>query len=329
MKKKIVYRSALLLPLAFARAALGAIDPPPPESPPPATAAAPDSPAPPVLETPAPSKPQAPPYSLPWQLRPAAAVNVVRWDSSSGLRSIGGNGGTTLVTLLLASYKVTPDLSVALRGGFVSDAAPLQNAREAFLNPALGATYVVKLGSGFRLAPFLGLALPLGNGGGNAPDPRTRAALAAGALTRSSMDNALFAVNYLTPFPGIGLGWVSKGLTLQAEATLLQLFRAQGAAVDRDSTRTNFTSGLHAGYFIIPELSVSAELRYQRWLKNSVIAESDARRDTVTAALGVRAHFKLSEGMWLRPGLAYIRPLDGPMTDQNYHVAQLDVPFAF
>jgi hypothetical protein len=245
------------------------------------------------------------------------------------MRSVAGNGGTTVVTLLLASYKVTPDLAVLVRGGVVDDSPPLKDATAAFLNPALGATYVFKLGSGFRLAPFLGVTIPVGSGGGNSPDQAVRAALGAGALTRSSMDNALFAVNYMTPFPGIDLAWVGHGLTVQAEATVFQLLRTRGDAVDKDAARTNFTSGLHVGYFIIPALSVGGEIRYQRWVKNPGIPDSDARRDTATAALGVRAHFKLSDTMWLRPGAAYVQPLDGPMTDQSYRVAQIDVPFSF
>jgi hypothetical protein len=321
--------SALAVSLAFSRAAL-AVEPPGADTTPPVPAVGADTPVPPTTESPAPPpKPTPPPYSLPWQLRPAAAVNVVRADTSSGLRSVAGNGGTTLVTLLLASYKVTPDLAVTVRGGVVDDAPPLKDSTAAFLNPALGATYVVKLGSGFRLAPFLGVALPLGSGGGNAPDPAVRAALGAGALTRSSMDNALFAVNYLTPFPGVDFAWVGHDFTVQAEATVFELLRARGDLVDRDAARTNFTSGLHVGYFVLPVLSVGGELRYQRWLKNPGIPESDARRDTATAAIGVRAHIKLSDTMWLRPGAAFVQPLDAPMTDQSYHVAQLDVPFAF
>ena len=150
-----------------------------------------------------------------------------------------------------------------VRAGFVDDAPPGKPSASAFLRPALGATYAVKLGSGFRLAPFLGVALPLGNGGGNTPDPNVRAALGSGILTRSSMDNALFAVNYLTPFPGIDLAWVKSGLTIQAEVTLFELIRARGDVVDKDAARTNFTSGFHVGYFVIPELSVGGELRYQ------------------------------------------------------------------
>jgi hypothetical protein len=59
------------------------------------------------------------PYSLAWQLRPAAAVNVMRSDTSTGFRTVKDGGGTTLVTLLLASYKITPDVALMIRGGYV------------------------------------------------------------------------------------------------------------------------------------------------------------------------------------------------------------------
>jgi hypothetical protein len=328
MHRAYLRATLLAVPLTLCRAALAA-EPPAVDAPPAAPAVGVDTNAPAVAETPPTPKPSAPAYSLPWQLRPAAAVTVVRFDTSTGVRSIGGNGGATTVTLLLASYKVTPDLAVVVRDGFVDDSPPLKDSTNVFSNPALGATYVVKLGSGFRLAPFLGVTLPIGSGGGNTPDPAARAALAAGALTRSSMDNALFAVNYMTPFPGIDLAWVGQGFTVQAEATVFELLRTRGDAVDKDAARTNFTTGLHVGYFVIPALSVGGEIRYQRWLKNPGIPDADARRDTATAAIGVRAHFKLSDTMWLRPGAAYVQPLDAPMTDQSYHVAQLDLPLSF
>jgi len=330
MKRAMFCAYLVALPCAFPGLSWGADQSPGGAEPlPPPLAVAPDTANSGTEPAPPPAKPTPPPYSLPWQLRPAAAVNVVRSDTSTGFRSVNGVGGTTVATLLLGSYKVTPDLALVVRAGFVDDAPPGKPSASAFLNPALGATYVVKLGSGFRLAPFLGVALPLGNGGGNTPDPNVRTALGSGVLTRSSMDNALFAVNYLTPFPGIDLAWVKSGLTIQAEMTLFELIRARGDLVDKDAARTNFTSGFHVGYFIIPELSVGGELRYQRWVKNPGIADDAATRDNLTAAIGLRAHLKIGDNMWLRPGAAFVQPLDAPMTDQNYHVAQIDLPFAF
>ena len=51
-------------------------------------------------------------------------------------------------------------------------------------------------------------------------------------------------------------------------------------------------------------------------------------RDTTTVALGLRAHIKLSDTMWLRPGVAFVHAgLDDPMSDSKYKIVQLDIPF--
>src|SRR5215207_7996228 len=48
------------------------------------------------------------PYALAWQLRPAAAANVIRSDTTvAGYEDANGDGVTTASTLL-SSYKVTP-----------------------------------------------------------------------------------------------------------------------------------------------------------------------------------------------------------------------------
>jgi hypothetical protein len=144
------------------------------------------------------------------------------------------------------------------------------------------------------------------------------------------MDNAMFAVNYLAVFPGVDVAWVSHGFTVQAEATFFELGRVRGSAKDTDETRTNLTMGLHVGYFFIPELSIGAELRHQRWLSTpAVVKANDAARDTTTVALGLRLHFKLSDTTWFRPGVSYSRPVDDPLNAANYNIVQIDLPFTF
>jgi hypothetical protein len=152
------------------------------------------------------------------------------------------------------------------------------------------------------------------------------------------MDNAMFAVNYFTAIAGGGIAYVDHKLTVQLEATLLQLFRVRGdnAAAATDSTRTNSTVGLHAGYFIIPMLSLGGELRYQRWLSTptqiSMMNKVDIpgfAKDTVTFAIGPRAHFQVGKGMFLRPGIAYARGLDKPLTDATNNMVQVYVPFYY
>lgn len=282
--------------------------------------------------------PPPPPYSLPWQLRPAAIATVLRSDTAFAFyeNPVSGESGSTVASMLLGSYKVSDAFAPLVRLGVVSNSPPdgpmSPGSGFNFINPVLGGTYMFKLSPDFRLAAFLGLTVPVGGGGGDSPDPANATANGAGILARSAMDNAMFAVNYFTVFPGLGLAYVNHGVTVQIEATLLQLFRVRGEnhPAGADSSRTNLTMGLHLGYFFIPQLSAGAELRHQRWLSTPAAVEAvDALRDTSTFAIGLRGHFKLSDTMWLRPGLAYARGLDDPMDAAKYNIIQLDIPLVF
>jgi hypothetical protein len=93
---------------------------------------------------------------------------------------------------------------------------------------------------------------------------------------------------------------------------------------------------LHVGYFIVPMLSLGAEIRHQRWLSTPKAVELDeasatpqGSRDTTTWAVGPRGHFKLSDSVWFRPGVAFAMPLDNPMKKAKYKIVQLDLPIAF
>ena len=172
----------------------------------------------------------------------------------------------------------------------------------------------------------------MGSGGGDSPNTENVAANAAGIRARSAMDNAMFAVNDFTVFPGVGLAYVRGGFTAQVEATLLQLTRVRGSKAQADSSKTNFTAGLHLGYFFIPELSIGAELRHQRWLSTPKAVANDKTntlRDTTTVAFGPRAHIKLGNKIWLRPALTLALPLDDPMKAAKYKIVQLDLPLSF
>lgn len=334
------------LPAAPAgEAAPAATDPAPASEPAPAEAQ-PSVESAPVMAEPAPPaeapKPKPPPYSLPWQLRPAAAATVIRSDTTfaSYDPALGTEErGLTVASMLLGSYKLTKEFAPLVRLGIVSnsppDGAAVSDSATVFLNPVIGGTYVLNPIPELRVALFLGLALPFGGGSGDSPEPASAQALARGVLARSAMDNAMFATNYMTPFPGIGVAYVKSGLTVQAEATLLQLIRVRGGdhpTDSKDDMRTNFTSGLHVGYFLIPALSLGAELRYQRFLKHNVLDDApdgDTRKDNLTAAIGPRVHIQLGETTWFRPGVSYTMALDDPMDADKYRIVQLDLPFAF
>jgi hypothetical protein len=282
-----------------------------------------------------PAKP--PPYSLPWQLRPVAPANVVRLDSSYGFYKNPANdtSGSALVSTLLGSYKVIPDLAVSARVGLVDNSPPTLTPPIAhktdILNPVLGGLYGIKLAPNLKLGLFLGLTLPVGSGGGTNGSLGKKGAIGAGINTRSAFDNAMFAIDYFTVFPGVDFAFVQSGFTLQAEATVFKLSKVRGPATEDDSN-VNFTTGLHAGYFVTPFLSVGAELRHQRWLSTPMAVKNDKTdsiRDTTTFAIGPRFHFKLSDSTWFRPGVSLTLPIDDPMKKADYTIVQLDLPISF
>src|SRR5689334_5455084 len=108
--------------------------PPAPAAEAPAAAAA-EPAAPPAVEAPAAeapppepaaAKPKPPPYSLPFQLRPAVVANVVRSDTNFAFYkdAAGKESGSTIASMLLASYKVTDELAPMLRLGIVQNSPP-------------------------------------------------------------------------------------------------------------------------------------------------------------------------------------------------------------
>ena len=151
------------------------------------------------------------------------------------------------------------------------------------MNPILALTYAQRFDS-LRVGGFLGGTIPIGMGGGDTPDAGAATANAAGIAARSAMDNAMFAVDYFTGIFGADVAYVDHKFTLQAEATLLELIRVRGQGTNggADSTRTNSTFGLHAGYFLTSFLSLGAELRYQRWLSHPSRSPWASRRPSPT-----------------------------------------------
>jgi hypothetical protein len=282
--------------------------------------------------------PPPPPYSVPWQLRPAAVVNVVRSDTTVALYKDPknpDNTGSTVATTLLASYKVTPTLAPLVRIAAVRNEVPgpMLGSGTSFVNPLVGISYGNKFSPSWRYSALLATALPVGMGGDKpAGMDEVAAATAAGIWARSGMDNALFAVNYFVTLGGFDVAYVARKLTIQAEVTALQLFRTRNADIPSgaDATRTNFTSGLHIGYFVFSFMSLGGELRHQRWLSTpKAVAANSALRDTTTFAVGPRFHIKLSDKTWLRPGVAYAQAVDDPLAASKYHIVQVDLPVVF
>jgi hypothetical protein len=281
------------------------------------------------------------PYSLPWQLRPATAGNVLRLEETVALYEMPsiGESGRTLVTTLTGSWKLSPRWAPVARVAwvsndpgtpdrFVASGPPREPSGSAFSNPLIGVTYARSAGA-WKQAGFAAVVLPLGQGGGDAPDAGAAAAVARGIPARSSMDNALFAVNYCSLVAGASVARVDRALTAQAEVTVLRLLRARGPETG-DAARTNSMLALHLGRFVTPALSVGADVRYQRWLTEAAAVRANATaRENVTFAVGPRFHFRVGDRRFLRPGIAWARSTDRPFSSASYDMIQVDVPWAF
>jgi hypothetical protein len=286
---------------------------------------------------PSPPPPSSPSYSLPWQLRPVTVGNVVRSDTNfARYENTASQGGFTVASTLLASFKIPgtggpgQGLAPVLRLAAVNDSPPTGNGGLAVVNPLLGVMYAMRIAGPIRAAAFLGMTVPIGMGGGNTPDPGLADARNKGIPAREAMDNSLFAVNDLAVIPGVGIGYIDHGFTLQGEATLFQLQRVRGEAAQPEASKTNFTCGLHAGWFAMPTLSVGVDVHYQRWLNAPIAVDKDsALVDNFTVAVGPRLHIPLGGKSWVRPGVAYARGVEKAMAAPNYHIVQLDVPVSF
>jgi hypothetical protein len=328
-----------------------------------------EPPAPPPGQEPAvaPAKPS--PYSLPWQLRGVIPAHAVRNDVTLGFYKdpTTSHAGFEAVESFFASVKVAESVALGARLTGAGNSAPkpgpppampMPNAPKppvsgnTFANPAINVLFSAKVGD-FRIAPVLSMVMPLGLGGGDAPvSPGADAANKAGVRVRSAMDNALWNPNYLSFAPGLGVAFIRSGFTAQIEVTPIEAFRVRGnAKASPDAIISNLTMGLHLGYFIIPQLSLGAEIRYQRFIStpasvkkdelpicamgmmspkcNPPTYKSQGLRDTATFAIGPRGNFKLGEHVWIKPGLAYARGIDDPLSMAGYNMLQIDVPVTF
>jgi hypothetical protein len=287
-------------------------------------------------------EPNPAPYSLPWQLRPVTAGTAVRSDTSfARYENNNAQGGFAVASELLASYRVpgTGDhhpgtgLAPVVKLTVVDDSPPANGTGGfAFVNPLVGAAYALVSGP-FRVNGFFAFTLPVGMGGGNTPDKGALDARTVGPFVRAGMDNALFAVNDFTLIPGIDVAYVAGGLTLQGEVTLFQLERVRGEKQQLEAQKTNFTSGVHAGYFLTSQFSIGIDLHYQRWLDPPFAVEdhkTGTSLDLVSLGVGPRLHAKLAPGIFVHPGIAYVRGFDAPMSRPgNYNIIQLDIPVSF
>lgn len=284
-------------------------------------------------------------YSLPWQLRPVTIGHLARVDTVGAVfNDANGNLDGALATAVSASYRINRTWAPIVRLGFVGNNAPGEATDgSSFANPLVGATYARALG-GYRLALFAAATIPVGTGGGASPNIRAAKTNAASSTARPA-DAAMFAVNYTTAMAGAAFAYLSHGFTAQVEATLLQLVRVRGdeGAGATDLFRTQAAVGLHLGYFIGSHVSFGGDLHYRRWLSHPTmpsastgarVALSDGAMSTATLAVGPRFHFRVGKQGWIRPGISFVRGLDGrgldaPLLTTQATGLQVDIPVMF
>jgi hypothetical protein len=259
-------------------------------------------------------------------LRPAIAPTVVRSDSTYAPAKLND----TFVSTLLAGYRFVPNVGLYAKLAYVHNNPEKGPSGNTLSNPLIFGLFTPELLKGLRLPISLGVALPLGGGGGNDFDKVHKAAQAQAVFARSGLENALYAVNFTTLTEGIGLAWIRDRLTLQAEATFFQSFRSRGDKVEKDKFRANSTYGFHAGYAVLDMLTLSAEIRYQRWLSDAQpVTVAAVNRDTLTIGGGARFNLPLGK-ITLRPGFAVFTPLDDPMRKAGMNrLFTFDLPILF
>lgn len=277
-------------------------------------------------------------YALPWVMRPAIAPTLARVETAINVRQ----DGVAAVTLVTSGAAIIPAkfglyVRVGVTDSVLRTSSPATNniATGAVTNPLLMALFTPELAPGFRIGLSLAATLPVGTGGGNTPSPLAASSIATGALTRSAMDNALFAVNYAAVALGASAAYMIHGLTFQVDATAFQLVRTRGeaTAAASDELRTNFTVGASVGYLIHRRITASIEGHYQHWISAPRLLEPrDGRAPPYGQAsitVGVRSNVPLSRTVLARPGVAFSIGLGGAMSERECKVFHVDVPIAF
>ena len=280
--------------------------------------------------TPEPEAPPAQPYAPLFVGRSVNAGSGVRFDMTNAPFTKDAASGVASAMMVSGSYKITDGFAMGVRLGIDRVGMAGMDTKVGFLNPSISGMYGWKLGRSFRVATALTTTLPAGSGGGNAGDQDLITAHKAASLARGAMEGATFSVNDVTLGYAADFAYVDHGVTAQVGAQLTTAFRARGDQVQSDAYKVNSTYNLGVGYFLIPQLSLGAELRYQRYVSTPSSVEKDpTARQNLSAGGGVRTHFAIAKSVWMRPGLSYAHGLVGPVEKAGYNMVQLDFPFSF
>ncbi len=278
-------------------------------------------------------------YSLPFLLRGISPTNSIRLESVYSFYETNPTKDQGFIQLytLSASKKISESLAIFIKQAIAhNNPSGTYKSAHILSNPAIGLLKSITLSEKTKLAFSLTNTIPLGSGKGNTPNSNARFANTIAQLSRSAMENSLYASNYTAIIPGIDLALLEKNYSVQFEANLFQLIRIDGEKVDKDKYRTNLTLGLSSGIKLSNALNFIGELRYQRWLNNDAVEKTaNPAIDNLTLGIGPRFNFKLST-LTIKPAISYSQALYGAIAKTNrssasgnYKTITLDLPIIF
>ena len=268
---------------------------------------------------------------LPFQLRSVSPRNGIRMDTIVAPYRYADMSALETVVFLSVQVRLQQHFFLQARWGFDDNRVGTGDRnRTGFVNPSLGATLAFPVGPVIRFAASTAVGLPIATGGGNGSDADGVFLQRQGALARSAMDNNSFAANDLGFPTGLSLALVHRGFTAQVDGTVIPSGRVKGTGSDGDGAKVNSTFGLFVGYFVIPEISLGAELRYQYYLLPPSLVDRDpSARDNLTVGAGGRLEIELSDSARVRPGVCLSTGVLGYVEQQSFRMVQFDLPVSF
>lgn len=271
-------------------------------------------------------------YVAPFSLRLMEPGSMLRADGAVAFFDSGAGNAPSAVSFLTGQWGATEHLGVFVRLGVSGAGLPDDGATGvAMTSPELGVLVSSRPAPELWVAFSYAMTLPVGDGGGDSPDPRLKNARLGGVLARAALDEAVLSPNDLGITPGIDVAWVEGGLTLQLGAKLEMLLRVRGERDQPETSRIDVVAGAFLGWFLLEELSIGAELRYRHWIRPPHDVrdspEESALVGQASAAIGPRLHLELG-GLRISPGLAYTFGLDAPMAELDYNILLIDLPIS-
>ncbi len=183
----------------------------------------------------------------------ATTVSGSHFDPTTGLRS------PVLAGKLAARWSLGQRAWMAVGGALVRD--QLADRGVTVGNPSLTAGTAVRTTAHTSLAPQLAIALPLGQGGGNTPDPGIAINNAGG---RACGNGQLFDPNYVGAAGSVSLSFEAAHVSVVVTPVVMGSARVRGEQASAAAYKLSVSPRVHVGYRALGSLELFAESLYTR-----------------------------------------------------------------